>query len=257
MDTNNLTALILDAIEEKESELLVWGDTGGSFSEDELVELIEGITNEDPYDLIDELERRAMIFTGNEHGLAVGYRSRMAVSVHLYKNLRQWFHGKKIEESKTLISDFRFLRKPRYYPVRHTPLSELLPMWSSSGLTNQAQSQALEVLIGDFKLSGFQVRATEDILRKIPTSRRWKPTATIICAGTGSGKTNAFYWPTLANIASDILGAPDARLRALAIYPRIELLKDQFNFLTFDKSAHSEHSTETQMPFIKHYFSFL
>ena len=229
MDTDNLTASLLNAIEEKESELLVWGDTGGSFSEDELVELIEGITNEDPYDLVDELVERAMIFGVNEHGLTVGYRSRMAVAVHLYKNLRQWFHGKKIEESKTLISDFRFLRKPRYYPVRNASLSELLPGWTSSGLTNQLQSRALEALIGDFKLSGFQVRATEDILRKIPSSRRWKPTATIVCAGTGSGKTNAFYWPALANIASDILGASELRLRALAIYPRIELLKDQFN----------------------------
>ena len=229
MDTNNLLALILNGIEEKESELLVWGDTGGSLSEDELVELIEGITKEDPLDLIDELEQHAMIFAVNEHGLTVGYRSRMVVSVHLYKNLRQWFHGKKIEDSKTLISDFRFLRKSRYYPHRKTPLSKLLPMWSLSGLTNQLQSQALEALIGVSELSGFQVRATEDILRKTPTSRRWKPTATIICAGTGSGKTNAFYWPTLANIANDIVGAPAARLRALSIYPRIELLKDQFN----------------------------
>ena len=31
-------------------------------------------------------------------------------------------------------------------------------------------------------------------------------------------------------------------------------LKEEFDFLTFDESAHSEHSTETQMPFIKHCF---
>ena len=32
-------------------------------------------------------------------------------------------------------------------------------------------------------------------------------------------------------------------------------LKENFGFLTFDESVHSEHSTETQVPFIKHYFN--
>ena len=31
-------------------------------------------------------------------------------------------------------------------------------------------------------------------------------------------------------------------------------LKNKYDFLTFDEKAHHEHSTETQMPFVKHYF---
>ena len=239
MDTKDLLAEILNGIEERESELLVWGDTGGFFSEEELIDLIEEITNKkenrNKYDaddldadaLIDELVDCAMIFP--EIGGADLYRSRMAWAVHLYKNLRQWFHGKNITESKTLVSDFRFLRKPRHYPDRNISGSQLLSAWQANGLTNEIQSKILQVLIGDYQLSGFQARATEDILSKIPSSRRRRPTASIICAGTGSGKTNAFYWPALTNIAADVLSTSDTRLRALAVYPRIELLKDQFN----------------------------
>lgn len=128
MHTKDLLVEILNRIEERESELLVWGDTGGFFSEEELIDLIEEITNKkenrNKYDaddldadaLIDELVDYAMIFP--EIGGGDLYRSRMAWAVHLYKNLRQWFHGKNITESKTLVSDFRFLRKPRHYPDR-------------------------------------------------------------------------------------------------------------------------------------------
>ena len=42
-DTKDLLVEILNRIEERESELLVWGDTGGFFSEEELIDLIEEI----------------------------------------------------------------------------------------------------------------------------------------------------------------------------------------------------------------------
>jgi superfamily II DNA/RNA helicase len=47
------------------------------------------------------------------------------------------------------------------------------------------------------RLSGFQVRAAQRILRAIGTGEEL---ATIVCAGTGSGKTLAFYLPALASI---------------------------------------------------------
>lgn len=51
----------------------------------------------------------------------------------------------------------------------------------------------------------------------------------VVSAGTGSGsKTLAFYLPALMSIASEV--RPDkAYVKALAIYPRKELLKDQFS----------------------------
>ena len=47
----------------------------------------------------------------------------------------------------------------------------------------------------------------------------------MVTAGTGSGKTLAFYLPVLADIASRDADGP----QAVAIYPRNELLKDQFS----------------------------
>ena len=49
---------------------------------------------------------------------------------------------------------------------------------------------------------------------------------TIITAGTGSGKTLAFYLPAFVRIGEAV--GPDHWVKALAAYPRTELLKDQF-----------------------------
>ena len=49
---------------------------------------------------------------------------------------------------------------------------------------------------------------------------------TIVTAGTGSGKTIAFYLPGMLRIG-EAIGA-DHWVKALAVYPGIELLKDQF-----------------------------
>jgi ATP-dependent helicase YprA (DUF1998 family) len=53
-------------------------------------------------------------------------------------------------------------------------------------------------------------------------------TGTIICAGTGSGKTLAFYWPALIALTRILEQSSARAVRILAIYPRNELLKDQF-----------------------------
>ena len=50
----------------------------------------------------------------------------------------------------------------------------------------------------------------------------------IVCAGTGTGKTLAFYLPALAHIAS-LVKNNEYWTKGLAIYPRNELLKDQFS----------------------------
>ena len=51
----------------------------------------------------------------------------------------------------------------------------------------------------------------------------------MVCAGTGSGKTLAFYLPALTHIAGTIEQDGENWVRALALYPRKELLKDQFS----------------------------
>ena len=91
--------------------------------------------------------------------------------------------------------------------------------------------QAVAALIGsygsDFALAAFQVDAAQRILAGFEGSQS---SATLVSAGTGSGKTLAFYLPALARIASHIQrDASDCRwVKVLALYPRNELLKDQF-----------------------------
>ena len=99
----------LDKLEEQEATLLAWGDTGAFFSEDELLNVLEDILPEhDPYDVLMELTQHAMLIeVPHAEGLTNVYRTRMGESVYLYRNLRQWFLGQKIEASRTLVSDFR------------------------------------------------------------------------------------------------------------------------------------------------------
>ncbi len=224
---------VLDKIETKESELLAWGDTGGAFSEDEIFRFIEQLApEEDPEDILDELIDKAFIVPlKNRVGENLQYQSRMGHSLHLFRNLRQWMHGQKLEASKSLVSDFRFLRRPRAYPKRDINCDAVLTTCKSEDIVNSHVLNALSCQIGEYNLSGFQVRATVRTLKawEIHKRRMRFPSATITCAGTGSGKTMAFYLPALSSLAKDIIEDNSKRVRILAVYPRQELLKDQFN----------------------------
>lgn len=139
--------------------------------------------------------------------------------------LRQNFPGQTWQSGTSLISDFRYARRPRFYPKRDHA-------WASAldGVTDPvgAYRGVLEVMTQrdgkhDF-LGGFQVRATRHILSVLQSQTT---TATVIGAGTGSGKTNAFYLPAFSYLAG--VTDPSAWTRALAVYPRTELLKDQLD----------------------------
>jgi superfamily II DNA or RNA helicase len=155
----------------------------------------------------------------------------MAEAMHLFRNLRQWFIGQDINRSSTLVSDYRFIRQKRRYPTRNISLSSLLEGWNENFLRHSSTVDALKSQVGDFKLSGFQSRATREILAAWDDRRQSSvsPSATIVCAGTGSGKTMAFYLPALSSLATDLFESSGNRVRILAIYPRRELLKDQFS----------------------------
>lgn len=224
---------VLDRLESEEAQLLVWGDTGGTFTEQEVLSHIKVVASgEDPEDILDALVDQVMIYRvpGSSHRGA-HYRTRMGEAVHLFRNLRQWFHGKSIIESKPLVSDYRFLRRTRCYPDRDRDASLLLGKLVDANIDITKYEEALKLQIGKHKLSGFQERSTERILLAYEKHKgqRTAPSATIVCAGTGSGKTMAFYLPGLSAVVDSILENPSQRVRVLAIYPRNELLKDQFN----------------------------
>ncbi|AXV05045.1 Lhr-like helicase [Euzebya pacifica] len=94
-------------------------------------------------------------------------------------------------------------------------------------LDDVAQDGGLRRAVGDeltagFKLSGFQKRATQQILDDVKAT---KSRGVIVGAGTGAGKTLAFYLPAYMAV-SDLLDG-QSWTKVVALYPRNELLKDQ------------------------------
>lgn len=232
IELNQLHAC-LDALEEQEVALLAWGDCDGFFTEEEVLSLLAQVLPEhDPEIVKIELIEHGMLFeVPYQQGIIV-YRSRMGETVHLYRNLRQWFHGQSLEQTRSLVSDYRFVRRPRSYPKRELDSQVLLNRWEKEVNLSEVELQAMEKLLHP-TLSGFQARSTARICKawqyhNNSSSQVSSATGTIVCAGTGSGKTLSFYLPALAKLVGDICSNPGNRVRILAIYPRKELLKDQF-----------------------------
>jgi hypothetical protein len=233
-----MTGVALDfltAIESREARLLAWGYVEGGFTLDELVALGDEfaldhdrtgeITGDD---LVDELRRRALLLDVDD-GIVVRYRSRMAETIRLLARLRQLFprhRGAGWTQARTLVADYRFLTRPRDYPRRDLDIEELLTELTSRDLLSDGRHEAVDRLSGGrdepLKLSRFQIDATVEILTGLDSRTNG---GTIVGAGTGSGKTLAFYLPALSHVVTAKRGTGT---RVLAIYPRIELLRDQF-----------------------------
>ncbi len=233
----------LDRIEEKEAKLLVWGIVDGAFNQTEIRGIVDPLIDEalnsgvedflTADEVLAELLKRKLITEVPIGGGSVGYRSRMAETVRLLQRLRQLFpkHAGTSgwQRAPNLVADFRFLRRRRQYPARNIPAEQALTMIGEVA-GSPALLMALKALLAPggraVMLSGFQVRAAQRILRAIETDL---DLATIVCAGTGSGKTLAFYLPALASACRHVmLGGKDSGwVKAVALYPRTELLKDQ------------------------------
>ena len=225
----NLVHEVLDAIEQREARLLVWGLVDGRLSADEMRLLIEplleraierGVTDFlDAAAVVAVLEERALLFPTDDLPYP-GYRSRMAEIVRLLFRLRQLFPGRhggpdRWIPAPTLVSDFRFLWRRRTYPRRDCDVPAALAAIEGAWNDRQAQGALQALLDGrgpGFRLAAFQVRAAERIARSLAARRQ---SGTLVSAGTGSGKTLAFYLPAIGRIASHIGRDPSAWVKAL------------------------------------------
>ncbi|EHR1106443.1 DEAD/DEAH box helicase [Vibrio parahaemolyticus] len=237
-DLKEIMLRCLDDIEERETELLSWGDTLASHSKTEIFSIINQHNGFafGADEVLEKMEELGYLFCVDNHDDdRTLYRSRMAETVRLQVASRQWFHNQPLSKTKTLVSDFRFLRRRRRYPARNEPALKLTREWRDNAIINERQSEILDLLLTNgphkFELSGFQKRSTERILQKYEQhlTRQFSPSATIVCSGTGSGKTLSFYLPSITQLATQLLADNSSRVRILAIYPRNELLKDQFS----------------------------
>ncbi|MFO0822551.1 MAG: protein DpdJ [Gemmataceae bacterium] len=229
LSRDDAVAEFLTALEKQEAGLLAWGVADGSFADDELEEHARKFLDAHGWgdfasadDLVALLEQRRVLLPFRIDS-RWRYRTRSAEAVRLMLRLRQLFPKHASGGWRTapqLVADARFLTRPRSFPRREVTTDQLLTALGNPGGAREA---AVRTLVGDRLLAGFQRRATVRVLGELD---RRDASGTVICAGTGSGKTLAFYLPTLAHIA----GSPDGAdwVRCLAIYPRNELLKDQF-----------------------------
>ncbi|WP_137146490.1 protein DpdJ [Mycolicibacterium sp. CR10] len=215
---------ILNGIESHEMPLLSWGVTNGSLSESELEQLVERhAPDEDVDTVIDALLERGLVFASGV--TEQRFRSRMAETVRLAARLRRWMHGRPWTAAGHLVSDIRFLSRPRTVPRRSIDAAELGARVRASGAVWTDRHQAVvSELLGTRDVSEFQARSLVRL-----TQDHVGQHGTVIAAGTGSGKTLAFYLPALTQLAAkpSTGGVP----RIIAIYPRVELLRDQLRSL--------------------------
>lgn len=229
-----LCGKLLGRLEKKEYAALVWGFTDGAFTEDELddeaQELI-GNQIETPSEIWDALcGQRLLLRLRQTNGVGnTRYRTRFAETVRLLFRLRQLFPPRRTDTlpdwlaAKTLVADYRLVRKPRTYPRRDIIQRDVMELLARLSLPPR-QEQAVRSFTKDRKLSRFQCDATRRILgaQDLLTHQ-----GTIVCAGTGTGKTLAFYLPVFARLVDAVQSEVFDTL-CLAVYPRNELLKDQF-----------------------------
>jgi hypothetical protein len=235
MELDPLCNEVLTGIEFRESRLLNWGfvDVRSNLQAD-LPEILSnlpevaqnawilaqqaGITTEV---LVKNLEERKLIFR-----VAGGYhRSRFAEAVRLLYLLRQRFSPDDWNTASRLVSDLRINLQRRRYPRRDVSLGDLRTSLVSLNLT-EAHLQAIDHLLagpdGPMQLARFQQEAIAQQFRNL---QERGDRALVIGAGTGAGKTKAFYVPAMADLAATM--TPGHWVRVLALYPRVELLKDQ------------------------------
>lgn len=226
----------LDALEALEDPLLCWGVVDGGLTDDELMHALDQVILESgelggPEELAEALQQQGLILCDDSRSPAL-WRTRNGETLRLLARLRQVFLSSKPQAAwrhgAQLVADYRYARRPRAYPKRDQKWDSAL----TDEIDHVTYREVLRLLTakptaqgsGNFDIAGFQVRATTSILASLKAQ---STSGTVVGAGTGSGKTLAFYLPALSYITS--LEDTSAWTRAIAVYPRNELLRDQFS----------------------------
>lgn len=208
---------VLNRIEALELLSLRWGDVSGSISRETVLALAETHFPSEGEDAVESLLSAGLLYAINAPGGGERYRSRFAETVRLLARLRQTFPGEAWQGAPPLVADYRLDLRKRRYPTRDLAAQEILP---ELGSLTELQ-QGIWRTLAPPQLAAFQKRATERLLLCAD-----RDLGIIVGAGTGSGKTLAFYLPAFLRLA-EMVQAGEFWTKAIAIYPRNELLKDQ------------------------------
>ncbi|MFD3536057.1 protein DpdJ [Streptomyces sp. NPDC058664] len=227
----------LTALEDLELPLLSWGVTEGALAHDEVARALWKLAADDVEaaelggeGLLDALVQRHLLF--RLPGGTDRYRTRLAEGVRLTATLRQSFAPRGFqpgaalparwwEQGRRLVADYRLHVGERRYPKRNIPADAAIAELAEVPGWTDLHAEVARSQIGSYDLSRFQVDATKAVLRGLQAS---DSRGVVVSAGTGSGKTLAFYLPAFAALAHD---QRRNAVHTLALYPRVELLRDQ------------------------------
>lgn len=228
----------LGFLELREARLLSWGFYDVSFTPKEIEAVLQ---NEAPAELqsawaaciaagwtlenlLEDMETVGLLF---RPGKSAVYRTRFAEGIRLTARLRQMFNYDQWPIAPNLVSDIKLHLRPRQYPRQDQPAGDCWQALAGHCKDAPLQKELFEALSSDqagrpYQFAGFQRRVFEHVL-----SHYGQPgvSGTIVCAGTGSGKTKAFYVPALLSAAVELKQRPFTKV--IAIYPRNVLLADQ------------------------------
>lgn len=167
-------------------------------------------------------------------------RSRIAEMVRLIALVRQRIvfqpnqrSSHRLSTSKRLVADTTLTVMSRLVPERNRSSAEFLEhALASSDERRQVASLLVEVIeraLPKLKLlSGFQCRAFEAILRIVELDERGGGSrGVVVTAGTGAGKTYAFFVPVLVKALLDRCLRDRVGVKAICIYPRVALSENQ------------------------------
>lgn len=241
MDLLTFTSEFLTFLEQREERLLSWGfynirqtaeEIEDAFLQEAPVDLQQGWAEASAPSLtmrglLQQMYQRRLLYL--VPGTLDAYRTRFAEGVRLLANLRQMFRAQDWATGPRLVSDIKLHIARRTYPRRDRPASEvlerlrpLLPTRQAALLEQCFLALAAKPGGGLLDFASFQERAFEHIFAKCGEKG---VSGSVVCAGTGSGKTKAFYIPAFLRVASELSAPPFTKV--IAVYPRNVLLADQ------------------------------
>ena len=241
MSLQTFVSEFLTFLEMREERLLSWGFYNVSWTVADIdtafsVEASEALQRLwDPFasqgrtlgSVLQQMRQRNLVYVVPDKA-PDAYRTRFAEGVRLLANLRQMFKDADWATGPRLVSDIKVNITPRLYPRRDQSPSavwdQLLPHCpaGSADLMRECFFKLSSRNGSLLSFAGFQTRAFQHVLKSYGSSGF---TGSVVCAGTGSGKTKAFYVPAFLRIASELDKPPFTKV--IAIYPRNVLLADQ------------------------------
>lgn len=240
MSLKDFVGEFLSFLEQQEARLLSWGfydfaytvneaeELFGNFADENLKKAWIELQDEWAFDgLLDEMEHQGLLYRPDES--EDSYRTRFAEGVRLFARLRQMFKEKDWATGANLVSDIKLHLAPRRYPFRKQTASDcwsdLQPIcWNESLQKAAFDALTLKSDKTSFTFARFQ---RDSFARILANYNGTGVSGTVVSAGTGAGKTKAFYLPALLGAITELKSNLPPFAKIVAIYPRNVLLADQ------------------------------